>query len=322
LVRAAETRVTPAQVKSKEQSAEEKAVKAENLTRSIKLQAFIKNRKRVFLAQCTPTPTMTPEQKEKIIEDFSDSIQKCVPTLQDIKFNLAKITSGKKTMVDGELTPNTWLIVKHVDELLVSIDKFQRAEKSSEILPIIHQIQDKMRHLKQKFMNNYVMFDTNEPSSEGSDIFHEECYEGDIDPNKTDSANFEKYSVMYGKLYNPRMFIEIKRILRSEMKTTAELEKAIREKINYIAAIRLDKQKKIKKKLELNRKIREGIDDAEVREELARRAKLQAEKRTKRYIKQTPDQAVQPRVVTTDHAGSELSTQDLLTQMRSMRLSM
>lgn len=268
---------------------------------------------------------VTTEEKSKILQKFSTDMNERLILLQQFEEGMLSINSGFKSNYDGSLELNTKLIARHAREIITSIDDYKKMKNAdeSEIRKIVLGIEEKMRHLIKQLSKNFVIFHKEKQNTKEGMAWKSSLRENDIDPSPDDMKKYVDLSVKFGKeIYNPTIFTQIKAMFHNmkPVKTMAEIEKQIG---NGIARIQTEMNKKMdkkKKRIELKKKIREGADDDEVRLEKARIQKRDA-KRGKRRGDQNPGNR-DGVLVNGVQEDSELSTQELLMQMKSMQLSM
>jgi hypothetical protein len=256
------------------------------------------------------------DQQSEIREDFSAHISKSMSDLMLAEGSLKLIKSTLITHIDnidkpytdkGEDKSNIKLILKHVNELYNLMNQYDRDKTDDMARRIIRDI----RHIQAKLRINFALYYSSKLPGDESDIYRESCSAqtkgGSIIRHFTIDDNFGQDRENYFLACDD--FAKI---------ATNEILSKMNKLINFAVPERDFEQ------------WRETMDERDVL--IQARKKEQKDNKAK-SIERKRERAESQRTITGGEFDqteqrqlpglqAELSTQDLLTQMRSMRLSM
>jgi hypothetical protein len=249
---------------------------------------------------------------------FVSTILAGAPALNEIQKLLENVKSGLTT--DGKL--NTMLIAKHVEDLIVLTKKYAADEQHDEVAT---QIVNKMRHITGQLKTNSVIFTAHSMGDEMFMRYLDSCTsmsktdsEREVKryiwgPNfNADKQTYASASAKFSTIAKYKIFSDIREMIRyiKPVKPTQELKEWIAETHAKRYAIE-DKAKEKKNNRIEAQKLRSQQQKGEFRVERAPTAmRLQD-----REIQVDEDDGLH-------EENSQLSTQELLTQMKAMQLAM
>jgi hypothetical protein len=261
---------------------------------------------------------------------FMATIKAGAPLLYDIQKMLEMIKNGLTT--NGTL--NAVLIAKHLEDLITFTQKYAADESHDKEA---NQIVNKMRHITEQLRSNSVIFEANELGESAFKLYTDSFtsmskteperevrrYIWGLNTN-TDKLAYASASTKFSDITKKPIFSDICDMIR-DMKPTKEIEEWIQETHEK----RWDKDQKIRdkkdKKIEARKLKSRGHETSQRDWESEIRAERRANTDTRRLLQDreilvAEDDGLPKRIP--DGKQAELSTQELLAQMKSMQLAM